>query len=137
MLMLVPYDVGRRGARRIPAAVMTALFYGITGLLGVVLLGMWLGSAHVYWYNNLTLLLCSPLALVAAVLGARAVLRGTLSRAAQIVFAAVVLQAMLAAVLAPVVSQELGGPLLMLLPAHLGLALAIWRHTRPSAEAAA
>lgn len=135
MLMLVPIAPGGRRARRIPAALMAALFYGVTGLLGVLLLGMWIGSAHVFWYHNLTLLLCSPLALFAALLGARAVLRGTLSRSAQIVLIATVTQAMLALLLAPFVTQALGGPLLMLLPAHLGLAIAIWRHTSPLGEA--
>lgn len=134
MLMLVPIAAGTRRTRRIPAAVMAALFYGITGLLGVVLLGMWMGSAHVFWYNNLTVLLCSPLALFAAVLGARAVLRGTLSRSAQIILGAVLAQALLALLLSPFVTQQLGGPLLMLLPAHIGLAIAIWRHTRPQPE---
>jgi hypothetical protein len=135
MLMLVPVAPASRRARRIPAAVMAALFYGITGLLGVVLLGMWLGSAHVFWYYNLTVLLCSPLALFAAVLGARAILRGTMGRSTQVVISAVLAQAVLALVLAPFVTQELGGPLLVLLPGHVGLAIAIWRHTRPLAEA--
>jgi hypothetical protein len=136
MMMLVPIGAGSRRARRIPAAVMTALFYGITGLIGAVILLMWLGSAHVFWYNNLTLLLCSPLALVAAVVGTRAVLRGELSRFAKTTLAIVAGGALLAALLAMFVTQQLGGPLLMLLPAHAGLALAIWRHTRPLAEPA-
>jgi hypothetical protein len=135
MLMLVPVAASSRRSRRIPAAVMAALFYGLTGILGVVLLGMWLGSAHEYWYGNFTLLLCSPLALAAAVFATRAVLRGTLSSAAKIAVAAVLVQAMLALLVAPFVSQKLGGPLLMLLPAHIGLAIAIWRHSRPMAEA--
>jgi hypothetical protein len=114
---------------------MAAVFYGFTGLLGVVLLGMWLGSAHVFWYHSLTLLLCSPLALLAAVLGARAILRGHLSRFALIVMAAVLAQSVIAFGLSPFVTQEIGGPLLMLLPAHIGLAIVIWRHTRPMPEA--
>jgi hypothetical protein len=137
MLMLVPIAPASRRTRRIPAAVMAAVFYGFTGLLGVVLLGMWLGSAHVFWYHNLTLLLCSPLALLAAVLGARAILRGHLSRFALIVMAAVLAQSVIAFGLSPFVTQEMGGPLLMLLPAHIGLAIAIWRHTRPMPEASA
>lgn len=137
MLMLVPVAASSRRTRRIPAAVMAALFYGVTGILGVVLLGMWLGSAHEYWYGNATLMLCSPLALAAAVLASRAVLRGTLSGAARLVVAAVLLQAVLALLIAPLISQRLGGPLLMLLPAHIGLAIAIWRHTRPLPEASA
>jgi hypothetical protein len=136
MMMLVPIGAGSRRGRRMPAAVMAALFYGITGIIGSVILLMWLGSAHVFWYDNLTLLLCSPLALVAAVVGTRAVLRGELSRFAKVALAIVVGGAVLAALLAPFVTQQLSGPLLMLLPAHLGLALAIWRHTRPLAEPA-
>lgn len=135
MLMLVPVAPASRRRRRVPAAVMAALFYGITGLLGVVLLGMWVGSAHEFWYHNLTLLLCSPLALYAAVLGPRAILRGSLSRSARIVLAAVVVQSLVALLVSPFVTQQLGGPLLVLLPAHLGLAIAIWRHTQPLPEA--
>lgn len=137
MLMLVPIAPASRRRRRVPAAMMAALFYGVTGLVGVLLLGMWLGSAHLFWYHNLTLLLCSPLALFAAVLGARAVLSGRLSQSARIVLAATLGQALLAFVLAPFVTQQLGGPLMILLPAHLGLAIAIWRHTRQLSEAIA
>ncbi len=129
MLMLIPTTAEARRKRRVPAAVMTAAFYGVTGVLGVALLGMWLFSAHTFWYGNFTLLLCSPLALVAAVVGTRAVWRGERSRAATLVVGTIGGMAVLAALLAPFVSQRLAGPLLVLLPAHLGLALAIWRHT--------
>jgi len=136
MLMLVPTSLEARRKRRLPAAVMAALFYGLTGLVGCVLLGMWLFSAHTFWYWNLTLLLCSPIALAAAVLGARAVWRGERGVLATMVLAAVAVPAALALLIAPFVSQRLGGPLMLLLPAHLGLALVIWRHTQaPSATA--
>ncbi|WKW11705.1 DUF4105 domain-containing protein [Pseudogemmatithrix spongiicola] len=136
MLMLVPTSLEARRKRRIPAAVMAALFYGLTGLVGCVLLGMWLFSAHTFWYWNLTLLLCSPLALAAAILGARAVWRGERDVLATMVLAAVVIPAALALLLTPFVPQRLGGPLMLLLPGHLGLALVIWRHTQaPSAAA--
>jgi hypothetical protein len=136
MLMLIPTSADARRKRRIPAAIMAALFYGLTGVLGVVLLGMWLFSAHTFWYWNLTLLLCSPVALAAAVLGARAILRGERGVLDTMVIAAVAVPAAAAALLAPFVTQQLGGPLLVLLPAHLGLALVIWRHTQaPPASA--
>ena len=48
----------------------------LTGILGLLLLGMWVGSAHVFWYDNLNLLLLSPLGVVAAVSVTRAILRG-------------------------------------------------------------
>jgi hypothetical protein len=134
MLMLVPTTAAARRKRRLLATVMAAGFYGVAGILGCVLLGMWLFSAHTFWYGNLTLLLCSPLALAAAVLGARAVWRGERSRAALVVVGAVAAMAALAVLLAPFVTQRLAGPLFVLLPAHLGLALAIWRHTAPSVQ---
>ena len=133
--MLVPTSAEARRKRRLPAALMLALFYGITGLIGCVLLGMWLFSAHTFWYGNLTLLLCSPLALVAAVVGTRAVWRGERGPVALFVVGAVAACAALAALLAAFVSRRLGGPLFLLLPAHLGLALVFWRHTAPSVTA--
>ncbi len=135
MLMLVPTSAEARRKRRLPAAVMLALFYGVTGLLGSVLLGMWLFSAHTCWYHNLTLLLCSPLALLAAVLGTRALWRGERSRFALLSVGAAATMALLALVVSPFVTQRLAGPLLVLLPGHLGLALVFWRHTAPSVSA--
>lgn len=130
MLMLVPTSLEARRKRRIPAAVMAALFYGVTGLIGCVLLGMWLFSAHTFWYWNLTLLLCSPVALAAAVLGARAVMRGRRGVLDTMVLAAVAVFAVMALLIAPFVEQRLAGPLMVLLPGHIGLALVIWRHTQ-------
>ncbi|MBX3133459.1 MAG: DUF4105 domain-containing protein [Gemmatimonadaceae bacterium] len=135
-LMLIPLNAAARRKRRIPAAVMTALFYGLTGLIGSVIALMWVGSAHVFWYGNYTLLLCSPLALVAAVTGTRAVWRGEMSRVALITVGVVTGSALLALLVAPFVAQRMSGPLMFLLPAHLGLAVAIWRHTRPMPEPA-
>lgn len=135
MLMLVPPTVAARRRRRIPAAVMAALFYGVTGLVGCALLGMWLFSAHTFWYWNLTLLLCSPIALAGAVLGTRAILRGERGVLATMVLAAIVVPAAAALLLAPFVTQRLAGPLMVLLPAHLGLALVIWRHTETPTDA--
>lgn len=136
MLLLAPVSAAARRRTRVPAAVMALLFYGVVGLVGLIVLGMWMGSAHVFWYENLGLLLYSPLAVLAAVPAARAVLRGSLTPLAKGLVACVAICAMLAAVLAPLVSQRLGGPLLLFLPAHIGLAIAIYRHTRPVAEPA-
>jgi hypothetical protein len=131
MLILAPVSVASRRRSRIPAAVMAVLFYAVTGLLGLLLAGMWVGSAHVFWYNNWNLLLLSPLGLAAAVPAGLAVLRGALSKRTSILLGIVVGGAALAALLAPFTAQRMGGPLLLFLPAHLGLAIAIWRHTRP------
>lgn len=136
MLLLAPVSATARRRTRVPAAVMAVLFYALTGLVGLVVLGMWIGSAHVFWYENLALLLFSPVALAAAVPAARAILRGAFTPTSRGLVACVALGALLAAVLAPLVSQRLGGPLLLALPAHIGLAIAIYRHTRPVREPA-
>lgn len=131
MLLLAPFGAGTRRRTRVPAAVMAALFYTVIGLVGVLLVGMWLFSAHVFWYNNLNVLLFSPLGLVAAWPVMRSVLSGTRSRLAS-VFVAVMAGGALGTLLAaPFAAQSLGGPLLLVLPAHLGLAFTWWRHTQP------
>jgi hypothetical protein len=137
MLILAPVSAAARRRTRIPAAAMAFLWYGLTGVLGVALLGMWVGSAHVFWYRNWNLLLLSPLGLVAAVPVALAVLRGRAPRWVERLAAAIAGMALLALLVSFVTRQSLGGPLLLLLPAHLGLAIAVWRHTRPAAEATA
>jgi hypothetical protein len=135
MLLLVPLSERSRRRTRIPAAVMATLWYGVTGFLGLVLLGMWLGSAHRFWYENLNLLIVSPLGLVAAVPAAMAVARGRAAPWLRWLLIAIVAQAVLALLLAPFVTQRLGGPLLLVLPAHLGLAAALWRHLRAASAA--
>lgn len=128
MLLLVPIGATGRRRTRIPAAIIGGLWLILTGALGIILLGMWLASAHVFWYRNLNLLLVSPLALVAAVPLAIALWRGRASRWLRWLLVALVAQAGLALLLAPFVPQHLSGPLLLVLPAHLGLAAATWRH---------
>lgn len=135
MLLLAPVAATGRRRTRIPAAMMAALWYGATGLLGAALLGMWLGSAHVFWYRNLNLLLLSPLGLVAAFPVARAILRARADRLSQCSVIALAGMSLGALVLAPLVAQRLAGPLLLFLPAHLGLAITYWRHTRAISSA--
>ena len=133
MLLLTPLAAAQRRRTRIPAAVMASLWYGVTGLVGAIILTMWLGSAHVFWYRNYNLLLVSPLGLVAMVPVARAILRGRATPLAQGFVLAMLAQCALALVAALLGPQRLAGPLLLLLPAHLGLAVAFWRHTTPGA----
>jgi len=130
MLILAPFGAAPRARTRIPAAVMAVTWYTITGVLGVALLGMWLFSAHVFWFRNLNLLLLSPLGLVAAFPVARAILRGRADRLALVSVSALSAMAVLALLLAPLVSQRLISPVLLFLPGHVGLAIAFWRHTR-------
>lgn len=128
MLILAPFGVVQRQRTRVPAAVMAAIWHALTGVLGFALLGMWLFSAHVFWYDNWNLLLLSPLGLAAAWPVARGILRGTLSPVARTLAIAIAGMAVLALLAAPFNQQVMGGPLLLLLPGHLGLALATWRH---------
>ena len=137
MFLLAPVGAVGRRRTRIPAAIMAALFYVVTGLVGLLVVGMWVGSAHVFWYNNLNLLLFSPFALIAAIPAARAILIGELGPRTRGLVLAVLGGAVLALVLSIVVNQRLFGPLLLAMPAHLGLAVLVWRHTRPRAPAAA
>lgn len=136
MLLLAPFGAAARRRTRIPAALMAALFYALTGILGLVLVGMWVGSAHVFWYDNLNLLLFSPFAVLAAIPVARAVLTGELGPRTKGLVLAVFGGAMIALVLSAFVTQRLAGPMLLALPAHLGLGVLVWRHTRPRAPVA-
>jgi len=135
-LLLVPLGTASRRRTRRPAAVMTAVWYGLTGVIGVLLLGMWVGSAHVFWYRNLTLLLASPIALVAAGPAARAVWHGAATPWCTRLVTALAVQSVLALLVAPVVAQRLAGPLTLLVAANLALAVVVWRHTRPAPAAA-
>ena len=128
MLLLAPLSVAARRRTRVPAAVMAAAWYGLTGLIGLILVVMWIGSGHKFWYGNFNLLLASPLGLVAAVPVARAILRGLVSPLARWLVIAMLGQCALALLLALAGPQQLAGPLLLTLPAHLGLAVALWRH---------
>ena len=134
--LLAPVGVVARRRTRIPAAILAVLFYGLTGIVGWVVIGMWVGSAHVFWYNNLNLLLFSPLALVAAIPVARAILSGTLGPRTKRLAIVVAGCAVVAPVLMLFVTQRLGGPILLALPGHAGLVVALWRHTRPHAAVA-
>ncbi len=133
MLILAPVSAASRRRTRIPAAIMVALWYGVVGIIGLLVALMWAFSAHVFWYDNWVLLLLSPLALAAAYPVARAVVRQRLDRLALVLLAAVTALAALAWIITPFTGQRLGGPLLLFLPAQLGLAVAVWRHTRAAA----
>ncbi|MBM3899112.1 MAG: DUF4105 domain-containing protein [Gemmatimonadetes bacterium] len=127
-LLLIPLTPTMRRRSRIPAAILTGGWFTLTGLVGVLLLGMWLGSAHVFWYRNLTVLLASPVALVVAIPAARAILAGQAPRWVRMLLLLIAAQSMLALVLWPIVAQRLAGPLLLLLGANVALVMAALRH---------
>lgn len=135
MLMLAPVGAAARRRTRIPAAVMAALFYGLSGLVGLIVLAMWIGSAHVFWYNNWNVLLLSPLGLAAMILAPRAILSGKVGRLTTVLVGGIVAGTVLVLLLSAFVQQQLTGPLLLVAPAQIGLAVALWRHTRPQPAA--
>jgi hypothetical protein len=130
MLLLAPLSALARRRTRVPAAIMASVWYGLTGLVGLVLVVMWFGSGHQFWYRNLNLLLVSPIGLLAAVPVALAILRGAASPLARWLVLVILAQCALALLLVLVGPQRLGGPMLLTLPAHLGLAVAFWQHLR-------
>lgn len=127
-LLLVPLSAAARRRRRGVAAVFVGLWCTVTGLVGLILLGMWLGSAHVFWYRNLTLLLVSPVALALAWPAARAIWRGAATPWVRRGTLALAGQTLLALALAPLVTQRLAGPLMLFAAANLAMTLVIWRH---------
>jgi len=133
-LLLVPLSPAMRRRSRVPAAILTGGWFTLTGLIGVLLLGMWLGSAHVFWYRNLTLLLASPVALVVALPAARAILVGQAPRWVRAFLLLIAAQSMVALLLWPMVAQRLAGPLLLLLGANVALVMAALRHTTAPAS---
>ncbi len=137
MLLLAPLGASGRRRTRIPAAVVAALWYGLTGLIGLILVGMWFGSAHQFWYRNLNLLLVSPIGLFAAVPVTRAILRGAATPLARWLLVALLAQGALAFILSFAGPQSLGGPLWLILPAHLGITITVWRHLSVGGQAKA
>jgi len=133
-LLLVPLSPAMRRRSRVPAAILTGGWFTLTGLIGVLLLGMWLGSVHVFWYRNLTLLLASPVALVVALPAARAILVGQAPRWVRAFLLLIAAQSMVALLLWPMVAQRLAGPLLLLLGANVALVMAALRHTTAPAS---
>lgn len=133
-LLLIPLTPTMRRRSRIPAAILTGGWFTLTGLVGVLLLGMWLGSAHVFWYRNLTLLLASPVALIVAIPAARAILAGQAPRWVRTLLLLIAAQSMLALLLWPIVAQRLAGPLLLLLGANVALVMAALRHSADPAS---
>jgi hypothetical protein len=67
---------GAQRAARIILAVLSAIWYAVTGLVGTLVVFMELFSAHVFWYDNWNVLLLSPVALAAAWFVPRALTSG-------------------------------------------------------------
>ncbi len=112
---------GRRRPRGVAAAAL--VFWGVGGLLGALMLFIWLGTTHVFGWTNHNLLLLHPL-LWLMLPGAWRILRG---RAAGRLFGFFLVTAAALASAAfflswlPLFPQANGHWIALLLPVHLGL----------------
>jgi hypothetical protein len=116
-----------RTASRWGLAISAALWGLVVGALGLVLLGLWALTDHEFAYANENLLQANPLALGLVVLVPLAVRRGGSPLAWRL---AMVLVALAVAGLLlnplPVTAQANLPIIALMLPVHLGLALALW-----------
>ena len=131
-LLAAVADMNRRSAR-IAMATVVAIWYGIGGVLGTLLLLAATITKHAaYMGANITLLQLHPLLLVAAVVVPVAVLRGVRNDTALGVSVTVALLAACGALLQllPTFAQHSGVVLAVTLPMHAAVAVAVWRLKR-------
>ena len=131
-LLAVLADAKARGARAV-LAVTVALWYGVGGVLGTLLLLAGTVTKHApYMGANTTLLQLHPLLLVAAIAVPVALVRGMRSRTAVGVSLTIALLALSGALvqLVPTLRQASGVVLAVTIPVHVALAIAVWRLER-------
>ncbi len=122
-------DAKSRGARMLLGATV-ALWYGIGGLLGTLLLLAATVTKHApYMGMNTTLLQLHPLMLLAAPPVAIALVRNVRGRAAMGMSAVLACLSLAGAVvqLVPALSQSSGVVLAVTVPVHVALMIAMWR----------
>jgi len=109
--------------------VEVAVWALVTGFLGLVLLLAWTSTRHVFWFRNANLLLLNPLSLFLAVTALLSLWRPRFTRAAAMLALVTAALGVLALVLKPVpgFGQQNLALVLLLLPAHLAIALGLWR----------
>jgi len=111
----------------------------LVGVLGVVLLLAWTSTRHVFWYRNENLLLLNPLSLWLAVVVALS------GRSVRLRSSAVILSAVIAALslvalalkAIPMFGQHNVAEIALLAPAHVAIAIGLWRGMRPTTAALA
>jgi hypothetical protein len=123
------------GAATIAVAALVFVWALLTGVLGVVLAGLWIFTDHAAAFRNANLLQANPLALVFAVVGPMAILG---DRARNLALALAILLAGLSAFelvlhFVPGIDQTTGRIIALFLPIHLGVLLAVLRAVRPPA----
>ena len=117
----------RHGAARWPLALTVALWSVVAGILGTLIVGLWAGTEHVFTYGNENVAQMNPLSLGLAALGAVAVLRGTLARAAAVLAMAIAAVSLAGFALQALPGlDQVNGPIIALcLPLHLAVAWAL------------
>lgn len=101
----------------------------ISGLLGLVLLLAWTSTRHVFWFDNENLLILNPLSLWLAVLVALSWRRPRYAAPAAIVAAVIATLAVVALILkgVPHFTQRNIALIALLAPAHVAIAVGLWR----------
>jgi hypothetical protein len=122
-----------------PFAVVAAGWSLLTGIGGVLLLFLWVGTHHLFAYRNENLFHLSPLAVALAVLAPLAVYRERVRSAAWWLAAALIALSLLGVVLKalPGFNQESLFVIALVLPSHLALAWGLMRLARAAGRRAA
>ncbi|MES2177266.1 MAG: DUF4105 domain-containing protein [Gemmatimonadota bacterium] len=116
-------------------AVIGAVWSLINGVLGVILLVVWLATLHVFWKGNENVLILTPMSLPLVILIPAALLRNQAERAARMVASIIVAMSAVALVLAIAPGgQENRAIVALVVPVHLALAwaLALPKVVRPT-----
>jgi hypothetical protein len=129
-------DEGSNGAR-IGLLLFAGAWNLIVGIFGTLLAALWLFTRHVYSYNNENLLQANELSLILAVMIFASLRKktrpggGVVSPATELIAWVVAALALLGFVvqILPAFYQVNGEIIAMILPAHVGIALALWRRS--------
>ena len=124
---------------RVPMVALITLWSVVAGVAGVVLLGSWIFTDHVFWYPNANLLQLNPLSLAVGALALPVLVRPGPGRRLFLLAAVVAGLSVLGLVLkfVNVLDQQNGEILALTLPANLAVlgALARLRRSARSSEA--
>jgi hypothetical protein len=117
-----------------PFAVLASAWGSATGIAGLLLLFLWLGTHHIFAYRSENLFQLNPLAVVVAVVAPLAVYRPRLRPLAWKLAAVVVASSLLGIVLKPIpgFDQQNWAIVAAVLPGHIALAWALRRLARAS-----
>ncbi|MHB1070901.1 MAG: lipoprotein N-acyltransferase Lnb domain-containing protein [Gemmatimonadaceae bacterium] len=118
---------GAQRSSRVVIAVIAAVWYASTGVIGLAVAFMELFSKHVFWYGNWNVLLLSPLGLAAAWFVPRAVVGGRDARAARWLSGLCGVSALvaLAVSVSGAIGQSTGAVVVAFTPATMYLALLV------------